>query len=140
MKRSRGGVYHFFVTLPDKLYPFKNQVQGQWVRGARSYDRALRRAASKYGPGYYGYKLSLYRQVFHFIGSLLVIYGATYLTLDLIGGRAALAFVLVLFTIAISYQEFFYQRKHYRQHWQKAVADWMVWVAPVGLYAFLFVY
>ena len=138
MKKGRiDGLYHAFVVLPDTVYPFKTNIAGEWVRGVRSYNAAVRRYQRKYGIGRYGYKLAAYRQIFHFAGSLLVIYMATLLALDFPGSRAALGIVLLLATISISYQEFFFQRRRYRQHWAKAVTDWFVWCAPMGAYLFL---
>ena len=61
---------------------------------------------------------------------------ATLLALDFLGSRAALGVVLLLATVSISYQEFFFQRRRYRQHWAKAVTDWFVWCAPMGAYLF----
>lgn len=135
--RKSAWLYHAFVTLPDRLYPFRTEVQGRWVRGIRSYNAAVERYQRKYGIGRYGYKLAAYRQLFHLAGSLLVIYTATLLALDLVGSRAALAVLLLLATFLISYQEFYFQRKRYRQHWGKAVTDWFVWCAPIGAYLFV---
>ena len=129
-----GSLYHAFVVFPDTVYPFKTKVEGEWVRGIRSYNATVRRYQRKYGIGRYGYKLAAYRQIFHLAGSLLVIYMATLLALDFLGSRAALAIVLLLATFSISYQEFFFQRRRYRQHWAKAVTDWFVWCAPMGAY------
>ncbi|MBU6490788.1 hypothetical protein KGQ25_01310 [Patescibacteria group bacterium] len=136
MKKKRPGLYHAFVILPDRLYPFKTEVGGRWVRGIRSYSAAVARYQRKYGLGRYGYRLAAYRQIFHLAGSLLVIYTATFLTLDLAGSRAALAVLLIFATFLISYQEFFFQRRQYRQHWGKAITDWLFWCVPMGAYLF----
>ena len=106
------------------------------MRGMRSYQHELRRAARRYGPHAYGYKLATYRQVFHFLGSLFVMYVATLIALNLVGSRAALAVLLVLATMFITYQEFFLQRRIYRQRWIKGVMDWCVWCVPMGAYLF----
>ncbi len=138
MKKGRiGDLYHAFVVFPDTVYPFKTNIAGEWVRGIRSYNAAVRRYQRKYGIGRYGYKLAAYRQVFHLAGSLLLIYVATLFALDFLGSRAALVIVLLLATVSISYQEFFFQRRRYRQHWAKAVTDWFVWCAPMGAYLLL---
>src|SRR5262249_11970159 len=109
-------------------------------RGARSYELALAKAVRKYGRGSYSLSLALYRQLFHFAGSLIVIYGATIIVHYTLGEPAALVFLLFLVTIGITYQEFFFQRKHYSQHWTKGIADWLVWVAPFWVYCVYFVY
>jgi len=138
MKKGRlGALYHQFVILPDRVYPFKTEVRGVWVRGIRSYNATIAHYQRKYGIGRYGYKLAAYRQVFHLAGSLLVIYLATFLALDLAGSRYALAVLLVLATFLISYQEFVFQRRHYRQHWGQALTDWAVWCIPMGVYMFV---
>ncbi|MHB1769491.1 MAG: hypothetical protein ACYCPH_00160 [Minisyncoccota bacterium] len=138
MKKGRlSGLYHTFVVLPDTLYPFRTKIEGEWVRGIRSYNAAVRRYQRKYGIGRYGYKLAAYRQIFHFAGSILIIYTATLIMLDLAGSRAALATVLLFATVSISYQEFFFQRRQYRPRWAKAVTDWFVWCAPMGAYLFI---
>jgi len=130
--------YHFVVTLPDHLYPFKSEVEGQWVRGVRSYDLALAKAFRKYGPGHYGFRLSFYRQVFHFFGSLLVLYVSALIALHFFDSTTAFSFLLGAATLFITYQEFFLQRREYRQLWRKGLADWLVWVLPMGVYLFFF--
>jgi hypothetical protein len=130
--------YHSLVTLPDRLYPFGCEVQGQWVRGVRSYDLALARAFRKYGPGHYGFRLSFYRQCFHFAGSLLVLYACALVALHFFDSATAFSLLLGLATAFISYQEFVLQRREYHQLWRKGLADWLVWVLPMGLYLFFF--
>jgi hypothetical protein len=120
--------YHFFVVLPDRLYPFRTEIRGTWVRGVRAYNSRLAHAYRQYGRGHYGYALSLYRQAFHLAGSLLLIAISSFLTSG---------FVLALAVIGIGYQEFFLQRRTYRQLWRKGIADWIVWCAPMGIYFWL---
>lgn len=136
-KRRSSLLYHFLITFPDRLYPFRTRIEGQWVRGIRSYDAALARAFRRYGAGRYSYGLALYRQCFHLAGSLLFIYAATLLAFDLFGGEAALALLLALATAFITYQEFFLQPRVYRQRWPKGLADWSVWCLPMAAYLFL---
>jgi hypothetical protein len=117
--------YNFVVTLPDRLYPFRTEIGGTWVRGVRSYNQRLARAYKQYGRGHYGYALSLYRQAFHLAGSLILIS---------IGAFFASGFILILGILGIAYQEFVIQRRTYRQLWRKGIADWLVWSAPMGVY------
>lgn len=138
MEKKSVWLYHQIVVLPDRLYPFRSYVEGQWVRGMRSYDAALRRSFRKYGPGHYSYGLTFYRTLFHLLGSLFVIYTSTFIAFDLFGGQTALVLLLALLTAFITYQEFFLQRRVYRQLWRKGALDWFVWVAPVAVYVFLF--
>jgi len=136
-KPSRASApYHFIVTLPDRLYPFANEVEGQWVRGVRSYDRALARAFSAYGPGHYGYRLAFYRFLFHIVGALIVLTAATFIAHRLFGGTVALIVLLTLAMIFITYQEFVLQRRVYSQLWKKGVIDWLSWCVPLAFYAF----
>lgn len=129
-----GSVYHYCVTLPDRVYPFANQVQGQWVRGMRSYDVALARAFRKYGSGHYGFRLSFYRQCFHLAGSLLVLYAAAIVALHFFGSSTAFSLLLGAAMLFITYQEFFLQRRTYHQLWRKGIVDWVVWALPMSLY------
>ncbi len=120
--------YRFLVTLPDRLYPFRSEIQGKWVRGMRSYNHRLALAYKQYGRGHYGYALMLYRQAFHLAGSLIVI---------AIGAFFASGFILILAIIGIGCQEFILQRRTYQQLWMKGIADWLVWSAPIGIYFWL---
>jgi hypothetical protein len=132
------GAYNYVVTLPDRWYPFKNEVEGEWVRGIRSYDAALAKAFRKYGRGHYGFKLLFYRQVFHFVGSLLVLYLSALIALHFFDSTTAFSLLLGAVTLFITYQEFFLQRRQYEQLWVKGFADWLVWTLPLGVYLFFF--
>ncbi len=135
-KRFEHGIYHALVVFPDVVYPFRMLVAGQWVRGRRAYDAALRRAFRRYGPGRYGYSLSLYRALFHLVGSLLILFSAAFLSEYFLGSEFALYIVLALTALFISFQEFYLQRRLYRQLWRKGVFDWATWMMPIGLYLF----
>jgi hypothetical protein len=130
--------YHYLLTIPDRLYPFKCQIEGQWVRGQRSYEAAVKQALVQYGLGRLGYKLMLYRELFHFIGSLLFIVFSTLVAKDLFGSDIALYVLLAAAVLALSYQEFYLHPKSYGQHARKGVTDWLVWVAPMVAYVALF--
>lgn len=135
-RKRRGGFYHFLITVPDRLYPFKNEVRGQWVRGIRSYDAALARYERVHGAGHYGFKLGTYRQLFHFAGSILYLTLAAYLSRAFFGSAGALYAFLAAAVLLVSYQEFYLHRKLYRQLWRKGILDWCAWCAPMGLYLF----
>ena len=135
-KRSSLNPYHFIVTLPDRLYPFRNQIEGEWVRGARSYNRALERSFRKYGSGHYGFRLAFYRFLFHILGALIILAGSTYLANRYLGGPAALVVLLGLAMAFITYQEFILQRRTYKQLWRKGFLDWLTWCAPLLWYGF----
>lgn len=133
---KRAGLYHAFVVLPDRLYPFKTEVQGQWVRGIRSYNATFARYQRKYGLGHYGYKLGVYRQLFHLAGSLLFLIGAAYLSQLLFGKSNAMYAFLAAAIFLISFQEFYLHRRMYQQLWKKSVIDWLAWCVPIAIYFF----
>jgi hypothetical protein len=128
--------YAFFVTFPDRLYPFANKVGNRRVRGMRSYEHAAARALRKHGLGRLGYKLMLYRELFHFFGSIFLIVIATLLSQRLFGSTIALYILLYAAIVALSYQEFYLHPKRYGQHFKKGVVDWLVWVIPISIYLF----
>lgn len=136
MRGHDHGFYYVLVTIPDRLYPFRARVRGEWVRGMRAYDAALRRSFRRYGYGAYGYSLSVYRGLFHLAGALLVIFGAAFLSQDFFGSAVALYVVLGLTALFITFQEFYLQRRIYRQLWRKGVVDWATWMTPISLYFF----
>lgn len=138
MKEAIRKSYTFIVTLPDRLYPFKNEIEGKWVRGQRSYEQAVNRALEQYGLGRLGYKLMLYRETFHFLGSILFIVSATFISKQLFGSDIALYVLLAAAVIALAFQEFYVHPKNYGQHTRKGVADWLVWVAPMVVYLVFF--
>ncbi len=133
---KRTGLYRSLVTLPDKLYPFKTEVQGQWVRGIRSYNAAFARVQREYGTGHYGFKLDAYRQVFHLAGSILFLLCAAYVSQTLFGSPDAIYAFLVAAVLLISFQEFYLHRRMYQQLWRKGIVDWLAWCVPLGIYFF----
>ncbi len=137
MRSSLTKTYLYFITLPDRLYPFTSEIEGKLVRGQRSYEHTVNAALEKYGLGRLGYKLFLYREVFHFIGSVLFIIFATLVSQDLFGSDTALYVLLGAAILALSYQEFYVHPKTYGQHVQKGIADWLVWVVPMVAYILL---
>ncbi|HQT82819.1 MAG: hypothetical protein B7W98_01185 [Parcubacteria group bacterium 20-58-5] len=136
MREKHSGLYHALVVLPDHVYPFKTQVAGQWVRGVRSYNATLARIQRQYGAGHYGFKLDAYRQVFHLAGSILFLSTAAYLSQRLFGSPNAIYVFLAIAIGFITFQEFYLQRKTYRQLWRKGILDWLTWCVPMGVYFF----
>ena len=102
----------------------------------RSYERTAARAFKRYGLGRVGYKLTLYRETFHFFGSILFIISATFLSKNFFGSEAALYVLLWTAVAALSFQEFYVHPKKYGQHVKKGVIDWFTWVVPIALYVF----
>lgn len=134
--RKHSGLYHSLVILPDKLFPFKTKVKGQWVRGIRSYNARLVHYQRLYGAGTYGFKLNAYRQLFHFIGSVVFLFGAAYVSQRYFGGTQAMIVFLTAAVGLVTFQEFYLHRRIYQQLWRKGVLDWLAWCAPLIFYFF----
>jgi len=140
LRPKRTGLYHALVCLPDHCYPFRTEVQGQWVRGVRSYDATLARYQKKYGNGHYGFKLDAYRQIFHLTGSILFLISAAYLSQTLFESATALYVFLIAAILLISFQEFYLQRRTYQQLWRKGILDWLTWCVPMGVYFWIYLH
>lgn len=128
----------YLSKIPDRLYPFKAEIEGKFVRGQRAYQHALEAAWEKYGLGSIGYKLMLYRQTWHLVGSLVVIFLATLLVKEFFSTYKALYFLFVIAILIISYQEFYLHPKHYGQKTKKGIVDWLSWIVPMSAYLYLF--
>lgn len=128
------GIYHALTVLPETVYPFKNEVDGAWVRGRASYEKALHDYQKRYGAPRYGYKLELYRSLFHIMGSILFIVTAAMVSKMLLGSDTALYGMVVLLILFITYQEFYLQPHRHMQRFQKGIVDWVCWVTPVAAY------
>lgn len=136
MRKKYIAWYHWLVMIPDRMYPFKTEIEGQWVRGLRSYDARLAQVEQLYGLGHYGFRLNAYRQLFHLIGSILFLIIAAYISQSLFDSVNALYIFLIIAVCLISFQEFYLHRRMYQQLWRKGVIDWLVWVVPMGIYFF----
>ncbi|MDO8623924.1 MAG: hypothetical protein Q7R54_01075 [bacterium] len=132
----RRGFYHYCCTIPDRVYPFKTRLQGRWVRGTRSYNARVKAYEREYGQGHLGYYLGTYRQLFHFVGSLVFLICTAYISSSFLGSTYALYTLLLVAIVLISYQEFYLHRRMYHQLWKKSIIDWAVWVIPVGVFLF----
>lgn len=136
MQKKRTGLYHAMIVLPDYCYPFKTEIEGQLVRGIRSYNAALAQVERQYGAGHYGFKLDAYRQVFHLAGSILFLVIAAYLSESFFGNQNAMYAFLIAAVFLISFQEFYLHRRLYQQLWRKSIVDWLTWCIPIGVYFF----
>lgn len=134
MIRRLQALYTFFVTLPNKLYPFALEVEGKRVRGQRAYEEALVRIRALKGPDNYGYTILMYREAFHLVGAILFIMIATYLAHTFLESDAALVVLMIAAIAAITFQEFYLHPRYYRQHLPKSVSDWLTWVVPISIY------
>ncbi len=132
--------YKYTLTIPDRFYPFRSEIEGQWVRGIRSYNQAVLNYQKRVNAATgIGMRLGTYRQLFHLVGSIIAIVVATLLSRRVFGSDIALYTLLAAVVIFISYQEFSLHPREYSQHWQKGIADWVVWFSPIFVYIFYFV-
>ncbi len=134
MRQLFSQIYEFIETIPDRLYPFANEIEGRWVRGRRSYLNALNNAFLTYGPQRLGYKLTFYRASFHLLGAVLFIIFATLLSQKLFGSDRALYVLMATAIVVLFIQEFHLHPKRYGQSRQKGVVDWLTWVIPMVTY------
>ncbi|MDB4992000.1 MAG: hypothetical protein JWL75_245 [Parcubacteria group bacterium] len=131
--------YSFVVTIPDRIFPFASLVNGKKVRWRRSYEKRLADIQKQFGAGRYGMKLGVYREVCHLLGAAIFILLATVLSKILLGNETAVPALFVFAMIVITYQEFILQPRTNNQHLGKGIADWISWMVPIGMYAFLYV-
>jgi hypothetical protein len=129
--------YNFLVTIPDRIYPFAVEVEGQRVRFRRAYDAVLARIQAERGYGRYGAWLITYRGVCHVVGAVLFITVATFVSKHLFGTDVALYVLLVLASLALVAQEFFLQPHTHGQMKMHSLVDLMSWVVPFGVYVFM---
>ncbi len=130
-------LYNFFLTFPNRLYPFSCEIEGERVRWQRSYDEVLRRVREQLGEGHYGARLFIYREVFHIVGAFLFVAFAGLIAKDLFGSDIALYVLLGAAFLAISFQEFYLQPRTLGQLRVKSISDWLSWVVPFGVYLFV---
>lgn len=135
--RRMSRLYHFLVTIPDRVYPFAEEIEGRRVRFRRAYDQALARIQAERGYGAYGAWLITYRGLCHVAGALLFIGVSTFVSKELFGSDVALYVLLVLASFALIFQEFVVQPKTFGQMKLHSVVDLMSWVVPFGVYVFI---
>lgn len=133
-------LYLSVVAIPDRLYPFKTEIEGKLVRGRKSYEQAVEHAFQEYGPGRFGYKLLAYREVFHFVGAILFITSSALVSRVFFGSDTALYVLLFAAIVALTYQEFYVHSRKYGQRTQKGITDWITWVVPMMLFLFFFTF
>lgn len=137
MKKTLSKIYHFVATIPDRVYPFSVEIEGERVRWQAAYDEALSTFQKEYGYGRYGVRLIAYRGIFHVIGSSLFILFATLVTQELFDTNTALYTLLIMAIIALGYQELVVQKRTLGQHFLHSVFDWFSWVIPMAIYVYV---
>jgi hypothetical protein len=120
------------------MYPFKNEIEGRFVRGRASYTKALNEAFLRYGPNHYGYKLIIYRGTCHLVASLLFIIMATFLSQRLFGSEIALYIMMGTMILGILFQEFYWQPRTLGQLRHKGIVDCLSWAVPMWIYVSFF--
>ena len=132
--------YNFCVCIPDYLYPFAVEIEGERVRWKRAYDHALAELQQNRGFGAYGAKLIAYRSIFHLLGSLLFILFATLVSQNLFGSDVALYVLFSLAAFALAFQEFYVQPKTFGEMRLHGIIDLLVWTVPFAVYLYLYLH
>jgi hypothetical protein len=138
MKQFFINLHHWAETIPDKLYPFAQEIEGKWVRGVQAYQKVLNDGFKIYGPGKTSYRIMIYRGVWHIVGSILFIVTVTFVAQQMLGSEQALYVLLGAAIVALCMQEFLLQPKRYGQTTNKGIFDVFTWALPMAVYvAFL---
>ena len=136
MKSRLKRLYLYLESTPDRLYPFRSEIEGRGVRGYQSYRKRVEAATQKYGPQALGFQIQLYRAAWHLFGSILIIVGATFVSKHFFGSETALYVLLGLAIIALFVQEFISHPARYNQPLYKNFTDWLTWAVPMLIYIF----
>jgi hypothetical protein len=126
-------IHSFLESIPDRLYPFASDIEGEWVRGRQSYRHAVTSAFAKHGPNQYGFTLILYRSFFHMVGGILFVVAATIVAEEWFSTEIALYVFVAAGAFALFVQEFYTHPRKYGQLRLKSYADWLTWVIPMVL-------
>ena len=138
MKQFFISVYIWLDTIPERLYPFAHEIEGQWVRGKVAYAKVLEEGFTLLGPGKMRPKLIIYRGAWHLFGSVVFIVSVTLLARDVLGSEAALYILMGAAIAALIFQEFILDPRRYKQQTNKGIIDVFTWVVPMAVYiAFL---
>jgi len=138
-------IKQFFISLyiwldstPERLYPFKHEIEGQWVRGKVAYFKVLEEGFTLLGPGKMRPRLIIYRGAWHLLGSIVFIVGVTLLAREVLGSEAALYILMGAAILALVCQEFILDPRRHGQNTHKGIIDVFTWVTPMLIYvAFL---
>jgi hypothetical protein len=129
--------YNFCVAIPDYLYPFVEEIEGERVRWRAAYRQALSRVQENKGYGHYGAFLVTYRGLCHLVGATLFIGFAALVSRDLFGSDIALYTLLIMATLALAFQEFYLQPRTFGQMKLHSLVDLMSWIVPFGVFVFI---
>lgn len=129
-------LYNYCITIPDRLYPFSEIVNGKKVRWRSAYDQALARIQNEYGYGHYGPMLVTYRGVFHVMGAILFILFSILISRDIFGSDGALYLLFSFVAAGILYQEMYIQKHTHGQLLFHSFIDWFSWTIPMAIYLY----
>lgn len=128
-------IYNYLLTIPDRLYPFRViNDEGVILFGQSAYDYEMKRNRRLFGYEFTmrSPKVFVYREVFHLLASIFLVYVAHILGKNF-GTLNGIAFIILIVT-SISFQEFYIHPKYYHQRTVKTITDWVVWMVPVLVY------
>lgn len=131
-------LHHWFETLPDKLYPFRAEIEGKWVRGKAAYQKLLEDGFALHGHGRVGYKLTIYRGAWHIAGSILLIAGIVAVSNRWSPEGSLAPTLLLLAIVALFLQEFILHPRRYGQSFNKGLFDVATWLTPIAIYVLFF--
>ena len=127
-------VYSLIETLPDSLYPFQQEIEGQLVRGRDAYQNVIDSGIALYGENYTSLPIIIYRGVWHVLGSIVILVFLLHFGRRLFPTNLLLySFVLALL-IGLILQELVFHPSKYDQPIIKGVFDLLTWLAPVIIY------
>jgi len=101
-------------------------------------DKVFPQLKPKIVDGFLFFPCKFFREIFHIIGSLLLIilshilYFYVYINVPII--------VFILLVIWITYQEFYLHPKKYNQKLLNGILDWLSWIIPFAVYLFILYY
>jgi len=124
----------WFVALPEKLYPFKQEIEGTWVRGIRAYEKAHGKRITIGGTGETSYRVMIYRGTWHLFGSVVLLISLTIIANLLFGSEVALYILMAMSIAALCLQEFVLHSRRYGQTTKKGIFDILTWAAPMLAY------
>jgi hypothetical protein len=127
-------VYSLIETLPNSLYPFQQEIEGQLVRGRDAYQNVVDSGIALYGENYTSLSIIIYRGAWHVLGSVVILLFLLHFGRRLFPTNVLLySFVLALF-IGLILQELVFHPSKYDQPIIKGVFDVLTWLAPVMIY------
>ncbi len=130
--------YDYLITFPERLYPFSEKTkEGKVISGERAYAYLKEENIKNFDDAYSlkAPKLLLWRQVFHLGPSLVIIFIADQMFrhMSFFNGFA----FLVLVSLCIAIQEFYFHPHYYNQKIEKGIIDFTTWMLPIILYIVL---